>query len=103
MLTAASPQRFFTSCLSSVPGAKQHSRYTSTPNHDLNLRDVSDRQIACVFRPAFRFLKQLLFGGLNIDVCVTLLTTLWLARRESTGAEEVSVTCKRTTRLLGMF
>ena len=40
-------------------------------------------------RATFRFLKQLLFGGLNIDVCCTLLCTFWLARRNASGADEV--------------
>eukprot|EP01043_Picozoa_sp_COSAG02_P065846 COSAG02_NODE_10060_length_2036_cov_1.306144_1_plen_598_part_10 len=40
-------------------------------------------------RATFRFLKQLLFGGMNIDVCCTLLCTFWLARRDSSGADEV--------------
>lgn len=40
-------------------------------------------------RATFRFLQQLLFGGMTIDVCCSLLCTFWLARQNTSGADEV--------------
>jgi hypothetical protein len=55
----------------------------------LHLIPVTGALSSKAAQATFRFLKQLLFGGMNIDVCCTLLCTFWLARRESSGADEV--------------
>ena len=47
-------------------------------------------------QPAFRFLRQLLYSGMSIDVCVVLLCNLWLARRSgganASGTDEIMET-----------